>query len=215
MTLPNRTLLVIAAVAAIVAIVSFQRLLVSKSPGSDQQSLAALTQRMDALERRQQVQMTALQGSMDTLLSATGLTAPTSVATGSGYKAAPHQLGATAQDYDPAREARDRDALLRTLESEHARETIDAAWAGPAEARLLSSVKNPAMLATGLRPKSIDTDCRSRSCRIDASFGSSGDAEDWATFYLTSVGTTLSQSRLVVLPQPDGTTRIRIYGGRK
>lgn len=215
MTLPNRTLLVITAVAAIVAIVTFQRLVASKSGESEQQSLAGLSQRMDALERRQQVQMTALQDRMDTLLSASGLTAPTSGATGAEYRPATHLLGLTAEDQDPAREARDRDALLRTLESEHARETIDAAWAGPAEARLLSDVKNPAMLATGLRPKSIDTDCRSRSCRIDASFGSSGDAEDWATFYLTSVGTTLSQSRLVVLPQPDGSTRIRIYGGRK
>jgi hypothetical protein len=214
-TLPNRTLLVIAAVAAIVAIVTFQRVVASKPDGSDQQSLAGLSQRMDALERRQQVQMTALQDRMDTLLGASGLTAPTSAAAGAGLKPAPHLLGLTAEDQDPVREARDRDALLRTLESEHARETIDAAWAGPAEARLLSSVKNPAMLATGLRPKSIDTDCRSRSCRIDASFGSSGDAEDWATFYLTSVGTTLAQSRLVILPQPDGTTRIRIYGGRK
>ena len=159
--------------------------------------------------------MVSLQNSMDGLLSASGLTAPTSTTMRTEYRNARQVAGLTAEDHDPAREARERDALLRTLESQHARETIDAAWAGPAESKLLSNVQNPAILAAGLRPKSIDTDCRSRSCRIEASFGSSGDAEDWANFYLTGVGETLSQARLIVLPQPDGTTFIRIYGARK
>ncbi len=142
------------------------------------------------------------------------MTGPSSAATSQAPNlAAPLQRGVTAQDADPARDARERDAMLRALQAQHAREPVDAAWAAQAEASLASRVS--AMPPTGLRAQNMSADCRSRSCLIEASFRSSGDAEDWATFYLTGVGNTLAQARPFVVPRPDGTAEVRIYGVRR
>lgn len=109
----------------------------------------------------------------------------------------------------------DRDRLIGELDLAHKGEPLDASWSASSEANILSASIEPVMVESGLQPKDVSADCRSNTCRISARFTESGDAQSWAGMLITQLGGTLSQVKMTVLPQPDGSSEVRIYGARK
>jgi hypothetical protein len=109
----------------------------------------------------------------------------------------------------------DRDRSISELDHAHTTEPVDVSWSASSEADILSAAIEPVMLESGLQPKGIATDCRSNTCRISARFAESGDAQSWAGMLITQLGGTLSQVKMTVLPLPDGSSEVRIYGARK
>lgn len=109
----------------------------------------------------------------------------------------------------------DRDRMISELDRAHQAEPLDASWSALSEADILSASIEPVMMESGLQPKDIATDCRSSTCRISARFAESGDAQNWAGMLITQMGGTLSQVKMTVLPLPDGSSEVRIYGARK
>jgi len=109
----------------------------------------------------------------------------------------------------------DRDRMISELDRAHKAEALDVGWSASSEANILSASIEPVMTESGFQPKDIATDCRSNTCRISARFAESGDAQNWAGMLVTQLGGTLSQVKMTVLPQPDGSSEVLIYGARK
>lgn len=109
----------------------------------------------------------------------------------------------------------DRDRMVVDLESQHKAEPVDPAWSAQSEVSLMSAAIQPVALQSELKPRDITTDCRSRTCRVSARFSNSGDASEWGGRVITQMGGTLAQVKMTVIPQPDGSSEIRMYGSRK
>jgi hypothetical protein len=92
------------------------------------------------------------------------------------------------------------------------REPVDPAWAPKKEVELNSIAAQPAFETAGAVPKDMRVDCKSSMCRLDGSFTSNGQAEDWVLLYMSSVGSTLPNAVVTRTPNPDGTTSVEIYG---
>jgi hypothetical protein len=116
---------------------------------------------------------------------------------------------------DPVKKQQVLDAEIAELERQHKAEPIDAAWKLRSESGMTAIATSQDLKASGIAPTSYSNDCRSRTCRIAASFKSSGDAEDWAMMLTTMSGSTLRQTRHMVINNPDGTFELRVYGARK
>jgi hypothetical protein len=108
-----------------------------------------------------------------------------------------------------------RDAQLRELEAQFARDVADPATGPKTEATLVQTISGDTMAGTGLKPENVDIACKKASCRIVGSFDRMGDAQDWGLFYITAAGgNVLSQTQMVFVPKPDGKTEVRIYSAR-
>lgn len=116
---------------------------------------------------------------------------------------------------DRAKVLAERDRQMAEFERSHRAEPVDAAWASQAQTNLDEIVVSEAIVASGIKPAEYAADCRSATCRISAEFKSSGDAEDWGTFFLASSGKTIRQAKMTILQNPDGTSEVRIYGARR
>lgn len=109
----------------------------------------------------------------------------------------------------------ERDRKMAAFEQSHRAEPVDAAWATKAKTDLDAIVTSDAMQNSGIKPADYSADCRSSTCRVAAQFKSSGDAEDWGTFYLASSGKTIRQAKMTVVQNPAGGAEVRIYGTRR
>lgn len=108
-----------------------------------------------------------------------------------------------------------RERELRELEAQFARDVADPMTGPATEDLLVDTISGEAMAGTGLRPRNVDIACKQSSCRIVGSFDKHGDAQDWGLFYITAAGgDVLSQTRMVFVPKPDGSTEVRIYSDR-
>lgn len=105
-----------------------------------------------------------------------------------------------------------RKALRQQSEQRYASEQVDPAWAPQKETQLNGIAAQPAFEAANAQPQSMSVSCRSSMCRIDGQFESSGKAEDWLLMYMSSVGTAMPHSVVSRHLNPDGTTRVEIYG---
>jgi len=103
---------------------------------------------------------------------------------------------------------------IAELDRSHAAESVDAKWAAQSEAEILSASIQPVMTDAGLKPQGIEADCRSSTCRVSARFADASDANSWATMLVTQMGGTLSQVKMAIARQPDGSSEVRIYGAR-
>jgi hypothetical protein len=92
------------------------------------------------------------------------------------------------------------------------REPVDPAWAPKKEVELNSIAAQPAFETAGAVPKDMRIDCKSSMCRLDGSFTTNGQAEDWVLLYMSSVGSALPNAVVTRTPNPDGTTSVEIYG---
>lgn len=91
-------------------------------------------------------------------------------------------------------------------------ERVDPQWAPQKEVELGKIAKQSAFETAGVAPTDLRMDCKSSMCRIDGSFTSSGQAEDWVLLYMSSVGSALPNSIVSRTQNPDGTTSIQVYG---
>lgn len=91
-------------------------------------------------------------------------------------------------------------------------EQVDPAWAPRKETTLTGIAAQTAFQTANAQPQSIDVSCRSSMCRIDGQFETSGKAEDWLLLYMSSVGAEMPHSVVSRSLNPDGTTRVEIYG---
>ena len=109
----------------------------------------------------------------------------------------------------------DRDKQMRELEAQFARDAADPIGGGRTEDTLEKTITGETMAGTGLKPDDVDIACKKNSCRIVSSFAKLGDAQDWSLFYITAAGgNVLSQTQMVFVPKPDGSTEVRIYANR-
>lgn len=116
---------------------------------------------------------------------------------------------------DRERAKREYEQLAKDLEAAHRREPVDAAWKGAAETSMSNIAKGEELKSTGFEPTDFRSDCRSRSCRISATFDNVTDAQDWATVFTTMTGSDFRSARYVTSTTADGKTEIRIYGNRR
>ncbi len=115
---------------------------------------------------------------------------------------------ATMRDAHVARTTKAREEATARFEQE----SVDPAWAPQKEAELTSFTQQEAFATAGVSPRSLAIDCKSSMCRVDGSFASNGDAEDWILIYMSSVGSSLPSSLVSRRANPDGTTGVQIYG---
>ena len=137
-------------------------------------------------------------------------------AAGQGRIVSPDDPGSLfAKPVDPAQQQKENDRALAEFERQHRAEPVDAAWAGKAEPTLAKILTNDGIVVSGLAPEDYRADCRSQTCRVSATFKTHGDAEDWGSMYITLTGDTFQQTKSMVIPKPDGTAELRIYGYRR
>lgn len=117
---------------------------------------------------------------------------------------------------DPVAAERERDQRFAEMDSKFRSEPVDPRWAPGAEARLQTLGNTDAIRSIeAAGPISQDVDCRSRNCRLRFTFAEEGDAIDWATAYVTSVGSTLGRSQYAIQRRRDGSADVIIFGERK
>lgn len=104
------------------------------------------------------------------------------------------------------------EALRGKIEAQYAAEKIDPAWAPGKQLDLRKISSLPEITSAVAAPSSMSVDCRSSMCRIESSFDSGGNAQDWTMLYMASVGSTLPNAVVSRVQNPDGTTSVRIYG---
>ncbi|MBJ6980530.1 hypothetical protein [Luteimonas sp. MC1572] len=106
-----------------------------------------------------------------------------------------------------------RTAALKKQSAERfAAEQVDPAWAPQKEAELAGIAGQSGFETAGVRPTSLSMDCKSSMCKIDGQFASNGEAEDWILIYMSSVGSAMPSSVVSRTQNPDGSTRVEIYG---
>src|SRR5688572_19327388 len=180
MTLTNRAAVAVAALA-LVAVGFVLRGLVDPSKPD-----AALAARVAALEQRASV---APAGPPQVARPAAGTTAARSAAamrpsmpSGAAPGPADDGPGATA----PSREEIARVQAMRRaeLDARFAAEPLDAAWAKVAERELLDAAASDEATMIGDVPEAFESRCRSRTCRVRATFPPGGDADGWLSLYL-------------------------------
>ena len=108
-----------------------------------------------------------------------------------------------------------REQAVAQMESAYRSEPVDAAWSAASEQSFVVASESQVMARAGFKPQDVSTECRSRTCRISATFDSALDAKDWANRMLVQMGPTIANARVAVLPQPDGRYEVRVFGARK
>lgn len=104
------------------------------------------------------------------------------------------------------------EALRAQSAQRFASEQVDPAWAPGKEAELDKVARQPQFEMAGAQPQSLSVDCRSSMCKVDGQFETGGKADDWVLMYMSSVGSGMPNSVVSQSRNPDGTTRVEIYG---
>jgi murein L,D-transpeptidase YcbB/YkuD len=103
---------------------------------------------------------------------------------------------------------------VAVMEQQYAAEKRDAVWAAGAELALAEAAASDEIVAGNLMPENIDARCRSKSCRIVATFADPADADDWAYAFMTHTAGTLRRIRKYDKRLPDGRVEVTFYGDR-
>jgi hypothetical protein len=103
---------------------------------------------------------------------------------------------------------------VRAFESRFSQDPQDAG-AAKLEIDMLKTMGAKEMESTGLVAGNPDVECRRHSCRVTADFRGSDDAMEWGLHYVTLLGQgKVSNAQPVVVPNPDGSVRLRMYASR-
>lgn len=102
--------------------------------------------------------------------------------------------------------------LRERSQARYASEQVDPAWAPGKESELTGISNREAFAQAGAKPTSLSVDCRSSMCRLDGQFETRSQAEDWIMMYMSSVGNGMPNSIVSRSRNPDGSTRVEIYG---
>jgi len=175
-----------------------------EQPVADQQQMASILARLQALEAQRQQAPDA-----DPRNVATNAPSDTFDAR-DGASGTP---GPPLPDVTPEQAEQQDRVRMQALEAQFSGDAKDPS-AALVESQLLETMVGDAMKGTGLVPRNPDVDCRRRSCRIVGSFAESGNAEDWVLTYLTTNGDKLARARAAYVRNADGSTQARIYASR-
>ncbi|RNF85334.1 hypothetical protein [Montanilutibacter psychrotolerans] len=118
------------------------------------------------------------------------------------------------QTVSPQEMARMQAVRAAQLDAAFRREPLDASWAMQAENALQAAARSDALIATGITPTAVDTQCRSRQCRVLARFKPGDDIEGWMSSYALSTATSMARAETVVRQLPDGSSELVIVGTR-
>lgn len=172
---------------------------------SDDDALQRVVARLDAIEAGQRGPHGGIPGS-----------GPGAGMSGMGSSSAEGLAGSLREMKTPEQIAADREKQQRELEAQFARDVADPIGGPKTKDTLQRTIGGETMAGTGLKPDGdVDIACKKNSCRVVASFAKMGDAQDWSLFYITAAGgNVLSQTQMVFVPKPDGSTEVRIYANR-
>lgn len=106
-------------------------------------------------------------------------------------------------------------ALAAEMAAKQRNEPIDVAWATATEKALSDLAAEVAASAGDVKVLDYEAECRSRTCRIGARFAESGAAQDWSNFLLTTSGVQFANAELFIERDPDGSSRVLIFGSRR
>jgi hypothetical protein len=175
-------------------------LLRQSSDGSRDAQVETLEKRLDALQR--------------------DASNPSGTNGSAGRAAGTRPAGASNNPYarlramSPEQRAAEIQRAQGALQAEFEADARDPAGSRGAVTHLEDTVTGKDMASTGLVPQDLAVDCRRVLCRVSARFDRPGDAEDWATMYLSAAGGEIERAQTVQVRQPDGSTQVIIYGTR-
>jgi hypothetical protein len=94
-------------------------------------------------------------------------------------------------------------------------EKTNPAWATTKERELLPLTQATQIQQMNAVPKQLDIDCKTSSCRVAAEFDNAGAANDWATVFTASLGSSMPTGTVQQVSRPDGTITIEVYGAMR
>lgn len=187
-------------VIAGVAVAALAVVLLRQGTGGSDARVQQLEERLDALQRESPTP--ARTGAS----ARPGVTARPSAAASDRF--------AQMREMTPQQREAEIERTRRALQSEFEADARDPAGSRGAVTHLEDTVTGKDMASTGLVPDDLAVDCRRVLCRVSARFARAGDAEDWATMYLSAAGGEIARAQTVQVRQPDGSTQVIIYGTR-
>lgn len=110
----------------------------------------------------------------------------------------------------PEAQERSRQQTIARLEREFRAEPVDGAWSADSR-RLVDRAMVEAGAADGLRPKSMTSECRSRTCRIDVVLSSPQEYDALVNTFTTELAGRMAQTTMIPVTGPDGQVIMRIY----
>jgi hypothetical protein len=114
----------------------------------------------------------------------------------------PSAGGATSRLPSPEVQRRAARQSYERLQQQFAGEPIDAAWAGTVRQNVEDVLVG--LAAQGPEPRSVQVDCRSRTCRISLDLADTGEVDALVQPLLTEISGDLSETEMLQLPSPDG-----------
>jgi hypothetical protein len=171
--------------------------------GSQRQA-AANAQRLAQLEDRQRALETGVLNGVSRAQLASQL----------GYAPPPSRnapdMGERSQP-TPEEAARVLQDKLAKLDQQFMAEPLDAKWAGETKASVEDSIVGAAA-ETGVQPRSLNADCRSKSCMIQMEVASGTDMDRVLDTLTTDISGKLPVTTMIPVTGPDGRVTMHIYG---
>ncbi len=146
---------------------------------------------------------------------------PAPIASRSAFRQRPPARSAHLDD--PAHWQQDRQAAQResqrkaksqhlALQARFAAEHVDPGWAAAQHSTLLEASGAGQIAGLHAQPEHFDVDCKSTTCRVEADFFRHSAAQDWLTLFLMNAGASMYKETYAYSTNPDGTSRVTIYG---
>jgi len=110
--------------------------------------------------------------------------------------------GATSRAPSPEVQRRAARENYEKLQQAFASEPVNAAWAGTVRQSVEDVLVGIA--AEGPEPRSVQVDCRSRTCRISLDLADTSEVDALLQPLLTEISGDLSETEMLQLPSPDG-----------
>ncbi len=104
------------------------------------------------------------------------------------------------------------DAGEQKLRSRYDSERVDAVWASRKQQALERLSVSPQIEQLNAQPLSINAQCRTSICLINADFPSRVAATDWHTLYTLNAGTEMFNASMRSTVNPDGSVHLQMYG---
>ncbi|MEO8364599.1 MAG: hypothetical protein ABI538_00180 [Pseudoxanthomonas sp.] len=103
-------------------------------------------------------------------------------------------------------------SVMQSLDNKFADEPLTAAWAIKTE-HTISSILSPSALAKeqATAPKSVESTCRSQTCRISMRFDDGTQGDFTRGIFLQSIGENLPSAKIFQQQQADGSVGYVIY----
>lgn len=102
------------------------------------------------------------------------------------------------------------EAIKAAAVSRYANEKQDVAWAAGKE-RALAGVAQDVAAASSAKPRDLVSQCKQTVCRTTATFASAGEADEWVSLYMASMGDVMKHSVVSTNRNQQGAIGVEIY----